>query len=239
MSTTIYPSLRHETDEASSKPCSVEQDNNIVLSCKICAHHWQPRNGEKQLPQRCPQCRSTRWNLDNPIKNKCLRCGHDWVSNDKSPTKCPNCHSSKWNSKAVRCKCRKCGHSWEKKKRGTPKKCPACKSYYWNVSGGSYGSKTTSLVCSSDAKKWMMTPYRQDLFNIINSEEGKDAKVAMIARLLQIEAKDAEVYLLYLQGTDLVAVSIACGLPFEITMNVIQEVECTLFNPMSRMAARA
>ena len=85
----------------------------------------------------------------------------------------------------------------------------------------------------------MMTPYRQDLFNIINSEEGKDAKVAMIARLLQIEAKDAEVYLLYLQGTDLVAVSIACGLPFEITMNVIQEVECTLFNPMSRMAARA
>ena len=217
---------------------SVEQDSSeTILTCRICSHTWKPKNSNAS-PQRCPKCRSTRWNMDMPVNNRCVRCGHTWISNGKEPTKCPVCHSSRWNTKSTRCMCKKCGHVWEKKKSGTPKKCPLCKSYYWNIPNTASILNNPSLVFSNDSRKWLMTPYRRELFGIMNAECSKHEKVESISKLLNIDLKESEVYLMYLEGLDLVSVSIACDLPFEITINVVQDVECALFSNRPRMEAR-
>lgn len=235
---TEYSCVQHTGDFSSDGECTFSDEQSsseIILTCRICSHSWKPKNSNTS-PQRCPKCRSTRWNMDTPVNNKCMRCGHKWVSNGKEPTKCPGCHSSRWNIKSTRCVCKKCGHVWEKKKSGTPKKCPFCKSYYWNVPHTLF-SNNPSLVFSNDSRKWVMTPYRKELFGIMNSECSNSEKIESVSNLLNLSVKESEVYLMYLEGSDLVSVSIACGLPFEIAINVVQDVECVLFNSRSRMEA--
>ncbi len=84
-----------------------------------------------------------------------------------------------------------------------------------------------------------MTPYRKELFGIMNSECSKSKKIESVAKLLNLTIKESEVYLMYMEGSNLVSVSIACDLPFEIAMNIIQDVECVLFSSRHRMEAHA
>ena len=240
ISMTEYSCVQHTGNFSSDSEHTLNGKQNFsetILTCKICFHTWKPKNSSL-YPQRCPKCRSTRWNISTPVNNTCMRCGHKWVSNGKEPTKCPSCHSSKWNMKSFRCVCKKCGHVWYKKKNGTPKKCPFCKSYYWNVPQNIF-LNNPSLIFNNDSWKWTMTPYRKELFGIMNSECSKSKKIESVAKLLNLTIKESEVYLMYMEGSNLVSVSIACDLPFEIAMNIIQDVECVLFSSRHRMEAHA
>ena len=38
-------------------------------------------------------------------KNKCLRCGHEWIKRVENPVFCPACRSPYWNRERIR----KCG----------------------------------------------------------------------------------------------------------------------------------
>lgn len=240
ISMTEYSCVQHTGGFSSDSGYILNDKQNsseTILTCKICSHTWKPKDSGS-YPQRCPKCRSTRWNIGMPVNNACVRCGHKWVSNGKEPTKCPSCHSSKWNMKSFRCVCSRCGHVWEKKKEGMPKKCPCCKTYYWNFPRSLFLSNSISLVFSNDPRKWVTTPYRKELFSIMNSDCSRSEKARSLSKLLKLTAKESEVYLRYLEGADLVSVSIACGIPFEITINVVQDVEYVLFHSNPRMEAR-
>jgi Zn finger protein HypA/HybF involved in hydrogenase expression len=72
----------------------------------------------------------------------CVKCGHEWVSNVKSPQQCPGCKRKDWTglhnsmgrllvaAAAVECKCGKCEYVWSPRKPD-PKQCPMCKRYDW------------------------------------------------------------------------------------------------------------
>ena len=98
------------------------------LKCNICGYNWFSR---KDLPpDRCPKCRSTRWNEENVRQNVCKRCGHEWISKGESP-KCPKCQSPKWNEATYTCNCKRCENIWRSRSE-RPARCPRCKTMKWN-----------------------------------------------------------------------------------------------------------
>lgn len=98
------------------------------ISCRRCSYKWMSRT----VPKRCPQCRTTLWNVPpNPI-NRCIQCGHEWSSNTADPKKCPSCQSQKWNRATSRHECRRCGHEWKGRFEERPKRCPSCHSVKWD-----------------------------------------------------------------------------------------------------------
>ena len=80
----------------------------IELTCTRCGHKWYPRRpGE---PTRCPKCVSPYWNKPRRLKrgvnivvpdkkhrHLCLRCGHDWPSDNIHPVRCAKCKSPYWD----------------------------------------------------------------------------------------------------------------------------------------------
>lgn len=102
--------------------------SGVTLTCVRCLYEWIPRKGT--LPERCPQCRSVRWNNPN-LAVSCLRCGHAWDSRDGNPTRCPSCGSYKWNVPREFYGCCKCGYSWFMKNSRVPARCPRCGSRDW------------------------------------------------------------------------------------------------------------
>jgi len=83
----------------------------VELTCTRCGHKWFPRR--PGFPTRCPKCISPYWNrlrqlrtknndVNNAIPEKkyrllCLRCGHDWASDNIHPTRCAKCKSPYWD----------------------------------------------------------------------------------------------------------------------------------------------
>ena len=99
------------------------------LICHVCGHRWSSR--KETGPDRCPGCRSTIWSRNGIGHNKCMRCGHEWVSNDKRPPKCPRCRAAKWEEPARKLECKRCGHVWNAQ-TDTPKTCPSCRTKKWD-----------------------------------------------------------------------------------------------------------
>ena len=128
-----------------------DREDVVKRTCKRCGYTWF----SSMNPNRCPQCRTHRWNEDrNPCK--CNFCGYTWERKvDKMPKTCPNCKRFVWNEPteqhvctkcgtefAVRvnvlgrcptcgtvsyhCECRSCGHKWEDNSGKHPKTCPEC-----------------------------------------------------------------------------------------------------------------
>ncbi len=99
------------------------------MHCCRCNYDWFPRGDE--LPKRCPECRSVKWNSPSlPIE--CLRCGHRWNSQKGSPLRCPFCGSKCWNVPPKRNVCMQCGFEWTSFNANRPGKCPECGSRSWD-----------------------------------------------------------------------------------------------------------
>ena len=78
---------------------------------------------------RCPSCKSTRWNKPE-IRDKCLRCGAEWVQRSDNPPKyCPACHSSMWNRERKVFTCSKCGRTRILRSNSRGGMCPICDRY--------------------------------------------------------------------------------------------------------------
>ena len=78
---------------------------------------------------RCPSCKSTRWNKPE-IRDKCLRCGAEWVQRSDDPPKyCPACHSSMWNKERKVFTCSKCGRTRILRSNSRGGLCPICDRY--------------------------------------------------------------------------------------------------------------
>ncbi len=100
------------------------------LCCVRCSYEWMPR--KEQLPKRCPNCRSVKWNEAN-LRVTCMRCEHTWNSHDGNPKRCPNCGSHQWNVPPRSFTCKRCSKTWESKGNKIPKRCPSCFSKRWNI----------------------------------------------------------------------------------------------------------
>jgi len=103
---------------------------NEQLVCVVCSYKWESRKDSK--PQKCPRCRSTKWNQEYAVKNQCAKCSHQWRARTPYVKRCPACQSVKWNSGRKDPECMRCGHTWATKSEKTPKRCPSCKSLRWN-----------------------------------------------------------------------------------------------------------
>ena len=128
-----------------------DREDVVKRTCKRCGYTWF----SSMNPNRCPQCRTHRWNESrNPCK--CNFCGYTWERKvDKIPKTCPNCKRFVWNEPteehectkcgtkfAVRvnvlgrcpecgavcyhCVCRECGHKWVDVSGKHPRACPEC-----------------------------------------------------------------------------------------------------------------
>ena len=104
-------------------------EKNNVLTCARCSYSWVPRKG--QVPQRCPRCRSVKWNM--PFLNlECKRCGYHWSSHNGSPKRCPKCGTHQWDVAPRSFTCKRCGNTWVGKGSNVPKRCPACSCREWD-----------------------------------------------------------------------------------------------------------
>ena len=77
------------------------------LKCLRCQHTWYPKT--PAVPAHCPGCNSPYWTkpkndvnrVVDPTTKKyrllCLRCGHDWSSDNSHPTRCAKCKSPYWD----------------------------------------------------------------------------------------------------------------------------------------------
>jgi len=84
------------------------------LTCQRCGRKWFPTR--LTLPAHCPGCNSPYWNKpkDNHDVNNvkpskkyrllCLRCGHDWSSDNSHPVRCAKCKSPYWDRSVNRVK---------------------------------------------------------------------------------------------------------------------------------------
>lgn len=110
----------------------------VEFHCTRCSHKWKPTVAN---PQRCPKCKSPRWNT--PRRNnhfKCKQCGYEWNAMKKEgPAKCPNhkCESRHWNTiiQKYQFTCQLCNYKWTSRIKEGPKQCPGvrCSSKYWNA----------------------------------------------------------------------------------------------------------
>ncbi len=116
-----------------------EREHGIPMHCCRCSYDWFPRGSE--LPKRCPECRSVKWNSPNLLV-ECLRCGHKWNSQKGSPKRCPNCGSKCWNIPPKSHTCIECGHTWTSSSDCRPGRCPRCGTKYWD-SARQEGKRTT------------------------------------------------------------------------------------------------
>lgn len=107
---------------------SPEKATSSTLTCARCSYIWIPR--KEELPNRCPKCRSIKWNNPN-LKITCLRCGHSWNSHNGTPKRCPSCGTHQWNVPPNEYECKRCGYVWHSKGRKTPCRCPMCTSRTW------------------------------------------------------------------------------------------------------------
>jgi DNA-directed RNA polymerase subunit RPC12/RpoP len=106
-----------------------ERESVTPMHCCRCSYDWFPRGSE--LPKRCPECRSIKWNSPNLLA-ECLRCGHKWNSHRGNPQRCPNCGSKCWNVPPKEHVCVRCGGRWTASNDRRPGKCPYCGSRYWD-----------------------------------------------------------------------------------------------------------
>ena len=106
-----------------------EREHGIPMHCCRCSYDWFPRGSE--LPKRCPECRSVKWNSPNLLV-ECLRCGHKWNSQKGSPKRCPNCGSKCWNIPPKSHTCIECGHTWTSSSDCRPGRCPRCGTKHWD-----------------------------------------------------------------------------------------------------------
>ena len=135
------------------------QDEAMIYMCNICHHRWTPSKNRVrqsggnplQKPKVCPKCRSALWNREDMVKNKCRRCGHEWVAVSDSVYKCPKCLSARWRVPPEYCRCKICGYVWEKKTKATPKACPSCKRYDWDA-------RAVPHICRKCGKTYMVKP---------------------------------------------------------------------------------
>ena len=224
----IYNRLEHihgidELFNHDTKPPARES----VVKCKVCSHVWVI-NSENGRPQRCPKCRTTRWDSEL-IKNECMKCGHSWQSSGKIPTKCPSCQSSTWMKRSDSMLfCSKCGHSWLRRGSKPPKKCPMCKSEKWGTPTNITPVKPF-LMCNSDPQKWSKCSLKDDIFEIVWSDDNIEAKAKQLSEILPLDLNDSKAYVLYLEGSDLVSVSIVCEIPFQDAVEIVQNMEFRLF----------
>ena len=110
-----------------------ESNPSSVLHCNQCDHEWVRRSHDK-LPNKCPVCKTTKWNEEKIPQFTCRICGYVWRAQMKNPKRCPRCQSGKWNMLVYKLQCRRCGHKWVAKEGRTSedvKMCPACKSRKW------------------------------------------------------------------------------------------------------------
>ncbi len=63
--------------------------------CVMCGHSWKAIAGT--VPDKCPACKSTRWNENELIMHICVKCKHEWASRSDVPVRCPSCRSKLWN----------------------------------------------------------------------------------------------------------------------------------------------
>lgn len=104
-----------------------------MLHCNQCDHDWLPRSDSR--PERCPSCRSSRWDEERDHTFTCYRCGNVWRNRTDHPERCPSCRSLKWDVPAYKLQCRRCGHRWTTRGGKTSEDvriCPSCKSDKWN-----------------------------------------------------------------------------------------------------------
>ena len=98
----------------------------MYSTCLRCGYAWSPRSG---TPVRCPQCKSTRWNIEH-VTRKCLRCGAEWNQRGNTvPRYCPSCHSSVWNEPKVEFVCPRCGKIRTLRSNSRRDQCPYCDEY--------------------------------------------------------------------------------------------------------------
>ncbi len=194
-------------------------------NCNMCGYSWKS-SADKQS-NRCPSCRSTRWNNNNLSEYNCLRCGHSWVTHN-NPKRCPGCGTEHWREKPVDYNCVKCGHSWKSRKAGLPKKCPACKSFLWNNKTVLGYCKTCKLECiveSSETKcpacnsslrikrnteKNKVSKYKESDFSINNQESSFNHVSA--------DTKTAEIFVLLLKGYSPVKIAMKTGCSLNFVM---------------------
>lgn len=62
--------------------------------CIMCGYRWNRNPGI--VPDKCPSCRSTRWNMADAHVHECLECRHEWVSRSDRPIRCPSCRTKSW-----------------------------------------------------------------------------------------------------------------------------------------------
>lgn len=104
-----------------------------MLHCNQCDHEWLKRS--KDLPKKCPVCRTSKWNDERIPIHTCRKCGYMWRTRSENPNKCPKCQSKKWDVTAHKLQCRRCGHRWVTQEGRTSDEvriCPSCKSRKWN-----------------------------------------------------------------------------------------------------------
>ena len=106
-----------------------EREHGVPMHCCRCSYDWFPRGSE--LPKRCPECRSVKWNSPNLLV-ECLRCGHKWNSQKGNPKRCPSCGSKCWNVPPKTHRCIQCGHEWTSSSDCRPGRCPECGTKYWD-----------------------------------------------------------------------------------------------------------
>ncbi len=106
-----------------------EREHGVPMHCCRCSYDWFPRGSE--LPKRCPECRSVKWNSPNLLV-ECLRCGHKWNSQKGDPKRCPSCGSKCWNVPPKTHTCIQCGHEWTSSSDCRPGRCPKCGTKYWD-----------------------------------------------------------------------------------------------------------
>lgn len=63
--------------------------------CIMCGHLWRATPGV--VPDKCPSCKSTRWNENELVMHRCVKCNHAWASRSDMPLRCPSCRSKLWN----------------------------------------------------------------------------------------------------------------------------------------------
>ncbi len=107
-----------------------ERQHGTPMHCCRCSYDWFPRGSE--LPKRCPECRSVKWNSPNLLV-ECLRCGHKWNSQKGSPKRCPSCGSKCWNVPPKKHVCIECGREWTSTSDARPGRCPFCGTKYWDA----------------------------------------------------------------------------------------------------------
>ncbi|MCL2148083.1 MAG: hypothetical protein FWH47_01925 [Methanomassiliicoccaceae archaeon] len=161
---------------------------SAILRCNQCDHEWARRSVGK-LPDKCPVCKTTKWNEERRPQHSCRICGHVWRAKAERPKKCPKCQSGKWDAPVYKLQCRRCGHKWMAKAGRTSedvRMCPSCKSpkwkevpkpifckscgtYYISRSQGSHGrcpscnSKASSveISCSFCKAVWSITSHKK------------------------------------------------------------------------------